>query len=115
MRQEKASSDISRLFPFILRARKLIVGREALLRSRRKLQLVLITTDISEGSREEILREFRDYPVLQHFTSADLQEFFGIRNAKVIGFAKSGLAKSIYAGLKQHRINQPAKSAGATG
>jgi len=29
------------------------------------------------------------------------------QSAKAIGFAKSGLAQSIYAELKVHRINQP--------
>ena len=30
-----------------------------------------------------------------------------LKGAKVVGFAKSGLAQSIYAELKQHRINKP--------
>lgn len=109
--QEKASAE--RLFPFVLRARKLIVGRDRLIRSKRQLQMVLITTDISPGSREEILREFADYPILQCYTSAELEGFFGVRGAKVLGFAKSSLAKSIYAGLKQHRVNAPGPKPGA--
>ncbi|HZI31121.1 MAG TPA: hypothetical protein VFF11_02200, partial [Candidatus Binatia bacterium] len=40
--------------------------------------------------------------------SADLEKFFGaaVKGAKAVGFAKSGLAQSIYADLKPHRINQ---------
>jgi hypothetical protein len=45
--------------------------------------------------------------VVQHFTAADLEKFFGIKGAKTIGFTKSGLAQSIYAELKAHRINKP--------
>lgn len=102
-----------RLFPFVLRARKLLVGRERLQRSKRELQWVLITRDISEGSREEILKDFGAYPIVQQYTSAQFETFFNIRGAKVVGFAKSSLAKSIYAGLKEHRINKPEAEKGS--
>ena len=71
------------------------------------LHFVLITTDLSEDSREKVLREFAHYPVVQHYTSAELDHFFGIKGAKVVGLQKSGLARSIYAELKEFRINQP--------
>jgi hypothetical protein len=87
-----------------------MVGREALARNKRNLQWVLITTDLSEGSREQVLKDFAAYPIVQHFTSADFEKFFAARNAKVVGFAKSTLAKSIYAELKESRINKPAGS-----
>ena len=35
-----------------------------------------------------------------------------MKNAKVIGFSKSGLAQSIYAELKEHRINLPSDEHG---
>jgi hypothetical protein len=92
----------------------LIIGRETLARSKGRLHFVLITTDISENSREQILKDFVHYPVVQHYTTADLEKFFLVRGAKVLGFVKSGLAQSIYAELKQHRINQPAKQSKAT-
>jgi hypothetical protein len=98
---------VERLFPFLVRARKLIVGREALVRSRRSLHSVLIATDLSENSKEEILREFEDYPILQKYTSKQFEEFFEVRNAKVIGLEKSSLAQSIYAELKSARVNAP--------
>jgi hypothetical protein len=104
---EAKAKAVERLFPFVVRARKLIVGREALARSRRRLHSVLITEDISENSKDEVLREFSDYPVVQKYTSAQLAEYFGVRNAKVIGFEKSSLAKSIYAELKGCRLNAP--------
>ncbi len=101
-----ATNPVARLFPFVLRARLLLVGRDKLKRSKSKLHFVLITEDIAEGIRAEVLADFTHYPVVQHFTAADLERFFGIRGAKVIGFAKSGLAQSIYAELKAHRLNR---------
>jgi hypothetical protein len=98
---------VERLFPFVLRARILLVGRGTLYRNKRKLHFVLITGDIAENIRAEVLSDFAHYPVVQHFTAADLEKFFGIKGAKAIGFVKSGLAQSIYAELKAHRINQP--------
>lgn len=100
---------MERLFPFVLRSRILIVGRETLARSKSKLHFVLITRDLSEASREEVLKQFSHYPVVQQYTSEDLEKFFGVKGTKLIGFQKSGLAQSIYAEMKEHRINQPVK------
>jgi hypothetical protein len=116
MSSEIPPPPVERLFPLVLRSRILIVGRETIRRSKSKLHFVLITRDISENSREEMLKTFQHYPVVQHYLSADLEEHFGLKGAKVIGFAKSTLAQSIYAELKQHRLNKPAvkPSPGAT-
>ena len=107
--QDRAKA-VERLFPFVLRARILLVGRETLLRSKSKLHFILITDDLSEQSRKEILSEFAHYPIVQRYTSAELERFFGLQGTKVLGFAKSGLAQSMYAEMKEHRINKPAKS-----
>src|SRR5438270_10390054 len=107
MKSPAPERPVERLFPFVLRARNLLVGREILQRSKSKLHFVLITEEISESSRTQILSDFEHYPVVQHYTAEDLEKFFGIKGAKVIGFQKSGLAQSIYAELKQHRINKP--------
>ena len=98
---------VERLFPFVLRSRILIQGRDTLLRSKSRLHFVLVTQDLSEASRAEILSEFKHYPVVQHYTSAELETFFGCTGTKVVGFAKSGLAQSLYAELKPHRLNPP--------
>jgi hypothetical protein len=98
---------VERLFPFVLRAKILLVGRETLRRSKSKLHFILVTDDLAPDIRAEVLLDFKHYPVVQHFTQADVETFFGIKGAKVVGFAKSGLAQSIYAELKAHRINQP--------
>jgi len=101
------SKPVERLFPFVIKSRTLLVGRDTLHRSKSKLHFVLITTDISDGSRAEILADFTHYPVVQKYTSPELTTFFGVKGAKVVGFAKSGLAQSIYAEMKEFRINRP--------
>jgi hypothetical protein len=111
MQKPEAGKPVERLFPFVLRSRILIVGRDTLQRSKSKLHFVLITHDVSENTREEILKDFAHYPVVLRYTTADLENFFGVKGAKVVGFAKSGLAQSIYAELKEHRINKPAANA----
>ena len=104
---ERGKQAAERLFPFVLRARKLLVERERLRRSKRQLQWLLITTDLSEGSLKELQAEFGAYPIVQCYTSQDLEKLLQVRGTKVVGFAKSSLAKSIYAGLKENRINNP--------
>jgi hypothetical protein len=108
----KAADDekpIERLFPFVLRSRNLIVGHENLARSKSRLHFVLITTELSEASRQKMLSDFKHYPIIQRYTTADLEKFFGIRGARIIGFQKSGLAQSLYAELRDYRINSPLK------
>jgi len=65
---------------------------------------------INDGSRAEILSDFSHYPIVQKYTSPELEKFFGVKGAKVVGFAKSGLAQSIYAEMKANRINSPKNS-----
>lgn len=98
---------VERLFPFVLKTRGLVIGRDALRANRGKLHFVLITEDIGEANREEVLRDFTHYPVVQHFLAADLQKFFNAKGFKAVGFLKSGLAQSIYAELKEYRLNKP--------
>lgn len=107
MTEPTPSHSVERLFPFVLKTRSLVAGRSALRANKGKLHFVLITTDIGDANRDEVLNDFRHYPVVQHFTAADLERFFNVKGAKAVGFMKSGLAQSIYAELKAHRINQP--------
>ena len=88
---------VERLFPFVLRTGILLIGREKLRHNKGRLHFVLITEDIAESVRAEILLDFKHYPVVQHFAATDLEKFFGIKGAKAIGFTKSGLAQSLYA------------------
>lgn len=103
-----SAKPVERLFPFALRARILIVGRDTLLRNKSRLHFILITHDLSDQSRKEILSDFGHYPVVQRYTMAELEGFFQLKGTKVLGFAKSGLAQSIYAEMKEHRLNKPA-------
>jgi hypothetical protein len=107
MKAPSPAKPVERLFPFALRARILIAGGETLLRSKRRLHFVLITTDLSEQSRKEVLSDFAHYPVVQRYNAAELEHFFGLKGTKVLGFAKSGLAQSIYAEMKEDRLNKP--------
>jgi hypothetical protein len=107
MSDELPVEPVERLFDFVLKSRGLLVGRDTLRRNKGRLHFVLITTDIADSSREEVLKDFMHYPVVQHFTAADFERLFKIKGAKAVGFVKSGLAQSIYAELKPHRINQP--------
>jgi hypothetical protein len=109
MKTPGQAKPVTRLFPFVLRARILLVGRDLLRRSKRRLHFVLVTDDLSEQSRKEVLSDFAHYPVVQCYTSAELEQFFGLKGTKVLGFAKSDLAQSIYAELKEHRLNKPAQ------
>lgn len=104
---EERLTGVEGLLPFILRARVLIAGRHRLARSRSRLQFILITRDLSAGSRADILRQFAHYPVVQCFSALDLEHFFGLKNTKVVGFRKSDLAKSLYRRLKGKRVNKP--------
>src|SRR5690242_5380080 len=110
MKSERPTRSVERLFPFVLRSRSLLVGRDTLHRSKSKLHFVLITHDLPEASRSAVLKDFVHYPVVQRYSSDELEQFFGIRGARLIGFQKSGLAQSIYAELKQYRINKPVEA-----
>jgi hypothetical protein len=109
MKKQNSKQPVERLFSFVLRSRILIVGRDSLARSKGRLHFVLITRDLSATSRAQILSAFAHYPVVQQYTTEELEKFFGIHGAKVIGFKKSDLAQSLYAELKECRINSPAK------
>ena len=115
MKKQKPVRPVERLFSFVLRSRILIVGRDRLARSKSKLHFVLITRDLSETSRAKILSDFAHYPVVQRYTAEELEKLLGIKGAKVIGFEKSDLAQSLYAELKEHRINKPVGSSGPSG
>jgi hypothetical protein len=99
--------EVEKLYPFVMRSRGFIVGRQTLARSRSQLHFILLTEDISENSRNEILRDYAPYPIVQVYRMEDIERFFGLHGTRVIGFQKGGLAKSIYAHLKPFRINLP--------
>jgi uncharacterized ferritin-like protein (DUF455 family) len=107
MSGEVPVAQIEQLFELAVQSKLLLIGREALRKNKSRLHFVLIATDIIANYREEVLADFKHYLVVQHYTAADFERLFQIKGAKTVGFAKSDLAKSIYAGLKSYRINEP--------
>jgi hypothetical protein len=107
MSDEVSTPPVERLLELAVESKLLLIGREALRRNKSYLHFVLIAMDIIANHREEVLADFKHYPVVQYFTAADFERLFKIKGAKTVGFAKSDLAKSIYAALKPHRINEP--------
>ncbi|MGH7970996.1 MAG: hypothetical protein ACREIC_19925, partial [Limisphaerales bacterium] len=67
-KEQNPANPVERLFPFVLRSRNLMVGRETLQRNKSKLHFVLITHDLSDRSRAEVLADFHHYPVVQLYT-----------------------------------------------
>ena len=107
MKKPATAKPVERLFPFVLRSRILLVGRDTLRHNKGRLHFVLVTRDASDATRADVLTTFSHYPVVQHYTSAEVEQLLKVKGAKVVGFTKSGLAQSIYAELKESRINQP--------
>jgi hypothetical protein len=92
---------VERLFPFAVRARVIVPGGDSVDRLARKLEFVLIATDLAPRSREELQSKLREVPNFGGYTSAELQQFFGIPGAKVLGFKKSDIARSIRRELQE--------------
>lgn len=98
---------VERLYPFALRARVVVVGEAVLNQLRKKLHFILVTRDLSEKRLKEIRRTYKGTPMLQIYETASIEEYFGYKNTKIIGFKKSSLAVSIYRELKEkaERLN----------
>ena len=93
-----------RLFPFALRARLLVVGREALHHMRRKLAFVLVAETVRPESLAEIRADYADLPVVKRYTPEDFERWFSVPGAKVLGFRKSSLSNSLLRELKEFRL-----------
>lgn len=93
-----------KLAPFMLRARTVEVGRDRLIQIKKRLAFLLITEDISENSKAELLHTFK-CPIYQYFTSEQIESMFGFRGTKVLGFHRSPLSVSALQLLKDHRID----------
>ncbi|MBR0460149.1 MAG: hypothetical protein IJJ26_13005 [Victivallales bacterium] len=88
-----ALEQFRKLAPFMRRANAVVTGRGKLAQLRH-LAFVIVTTDISENSRDQALRDYA-CPVYQCLTSAEIQELFGLENTKLLGFPASALANSV--------------------
>ena len=94
------------LAPFVMRARVVSIGREKLLQHRNQLAFLVVTEDISENSRREILRDF-PCPIYQALTVEQVETLFQFHNTKLIGFARSSLSAQIQQLLKGRRLVAP--------
>jgi len=97
------SEAFEKLAPFALRSRQVVVGRERLIQIRKKLCFVLMTTDMSDRSRQELAAIF-PCPQVNALTSADIERLFGFHNTKLLGFNRGPLANSL---LKALRAAEP--------
>ena len=104
---EPPAKPVERLFPFVLRSRILVVGRESLRRQRKRLEFLLVTTDLSDNSLREVRKDFADTPVFLRYTSAELDALFGLQRTKLIGLRKSSLASAVARELAAFRITTP--------
>ncbi len=95
---------VERLFPFAVRSRIVVPGRAAMACQQRKLLFVLITTDLSAKSRDQIQRDFNPLPIVERYTSAEIEGFFHFRGAKVLGFLRSALAQALLKEMKAFRL-----------
>lgn len=92
---------VERLFPFVVKTRILVTGREKMRLMQKGLQFVLITTDLTENSQKEVFKNFTSVPVIKKYRSDELEKFFGVSNAKIVGFKRSSLALSILNELQE--------------
>ena len=105
--EKKTGPSVERLYPFALRARVVVVGEALLNKLRKKLHFILVTRDLSEKRLSEMLRSYSETPILQIYETENIEEHFGFKNTKILGFKKSSLAVSIYRELKEkaERLN----------
>jgi hypothetical protein len=95
-----STEEFEKLAPFALRARQVVVGRERLIQTRNRLAFVLMTTDMSERSRQELAAIF-PCPQVFALTSADIERLFGYHNTKLVGFRRGPLANSALKALRK--------------
>ena len=104
-----------KLAPFALRARVLVVGRERLTRMRKRLAFVIMTRDLADNSRREMLRRLEGVQVVHALTAPDLERLFGLGNTKVVGFSRSTLATSLLRALREAEISAPGEGPAEAG
>jgi len=92
-----------RLLPFAQRSGITIVGREALLRTRKHLAFLLVTPDLAANSRHKLEEAFAGLPIIEEFSSEEIATLLGYRGCKIVGFRKSTLAQSLLQCLRPSR------------
>jgi hypothetical protein len=90
---------LEKLAPFCRKANVVVTGREKLAQMGCNLVFVMITSDLSANSRNEVMQRIK-VPVVEYGTSAEIQRLFGLENAKIVGFKRNSLSTQILAALK---------------
>ena len=98
--------DLEKIVPFMLRAKNVEVGRDRLSQIRNRLAFLLVTEELSENSRDKILRTF-PCPVYQALTMADIARLFGFQGTKVLGFRRSSLSSAAQRVFKGRMLPKP--------
>jgi hypothetical protein len=105
---------MAKRLPFARRAGIAIPGRERTLGMTHRLEFVWITTDLSAGSRRQILASIGDTcPVVEWGTSSDVFSWLRFGNAKVIGFRRHPLSADVLSHLSPWIIIAPPAGAGS--
>lgn len=103
-------SKFENLAPFAVRSGMAIIGRQRLMQVRKHLCFVLFTEDLTENSMRKMASQF-DCPIVQHYKMDDIEQIFGFRGTKIVGFRKSTIATSLYREIKEYKIKkQPTKT-----
>ncbi len=76
------------------------MGRERIYREQKRLLFVLVCTDLSGNSRREIAQRVTQIPVLERYSSAEIEQLAHLPNTKIIGFKKSPISQRIFSLLK---------------
>jgi hypothetical protein len=97
---------LEKLAPFCRKAGVMVTGREKLARMGGQLVFVMITSDLSNNSRREVLQRL-PVPVVEYGTTEEIKRLFGLENAKIIGFKKNSLSTQILEALKPFLVVRP--------
>ena len=88
--------DALKLLGLAYRAGKIVLGEEVL-HQIRKVRLLFLASDISEGSRERYLKKchYYDIPFIDVCDTEELSSALGKNNVKVIGVTDKGFADAL--------------------
>ncbi len=104
-KENDVTKDVRRLFPFAKRSAITMVGRQKMYHAKDRIAFVLVATDLSDNSMQELKKNMERTPLVQKFSSDELKIHFDEENVKMIAFKKSDLASSILAELQLYRID----------
>lgn len=99
---------LTKLAPFCRKAGVVVTGRERMARLGRKLGFIVITRDLSANSRKEALQRYA-CPIAEWGTMAEMKQWFGLDNAKIVGFLSHPLSKKLFEEFKPFLVEREEK------